>query len=67
MLANLTKFFVGVGVGVGVAEEVGVGVGVALEDELGVADGVGLFTGSGTPLPQTNFPAFFTQVNFWFR
>lgn len=53
------------GEGVGVAEGAGVGLGADVADALGV--GVALFTGSGTPLPQTNFPAFFTQVNFWFR
>jgi hypothetical protein len=44
-------------VGFGLADVVGVDFGV----------GVGLLTGSGTPLPQTNFPLFFTHVNFWLR
>jgi hypothetical protein len=48
--------------GVGEAEALGDGVAEAL----GLADGeaLALFTGSGTPLPQTNLPLFFTHVNF---
>jgi hypothetical protein len=57
-LANLIWLFVGV------AEALADGVAEAL----GLADGDGfglaLFTGTGTPLPQTNLPLFLTQVNF---
>ena len=56
----------GVADAVGEAEALGVADGVA--DALGLADGDGfglaLFTGTGTPLPQTNLPPFLTQVNF---
>ena len=68
--ATFTPCALGIGVGVGVGVAGAVGLGAALEE--GVAEavdvalgvGVALFTGSGTPLPQTNFPAFFTHVNF---
>ena len=77
-LANLIWFFAGVNVGVadalgladGVADALGLAGGDAegVADALGLADGDGfglaLFTGTGTPLPQTNLPPFFTQVNF---
>ena len=68
-LANLIWLLVGLAVGVGLAAEAlgladGDGFGVA--EALGLADGDGeaLFTGTGTPLPQTNLPLFLTQVNF---
>jgi hypothetical protein len=77
-LANLIWFLVGLAVGVGLeavvavalglAEGVAVALGVADGDGFVVADGdgfvVALFTGTGTPLPQTNLPLFLTQVNF---
>jgi hypothetical protein len=51
----------GCDVGVGSTEGIGVGVGVGVE--VGVAaEGVSFFT--NTPLFQTNFPDFFTQV-YW--
>jgi hypothetical protein len=53
---------------VGDAEAVAEALGLAeaVAEALGLADGFGLalFTGTGTPLPQTNLPLFLTQVNF---
>ena len=75
-LANLIWLLVGVAVGVavgdaeGVADALGLADGDAegVADALGLADGEGvglaLFTGTGTPLPQTNLPLFLMQVNF---
>ena len=67
-MANLIWFFAGVNVGVADALGLADGVAVGEAEALGVAEGVGfglaLFTGTGTPLPQTNLPPFFTQVNF---
>ena len=67
-LANLIWFFAGVNVGVADALGLADGVAVGEAEALGVAEGVGfglaLFTGTGTPLPQTNLPPFFTHVNF---
>ena len=68
-LANLIWFLVGDADGVGLAEvATGVGLANGVADALGLADGEGfgvaLFTGTGTPLPQTNLPLFLIQVNF---
>jgi hypothetical protein len=50
----------------GDAEALGLADGDA--EALGLADGddfgLALFTGTGTPLPQTNLPLFLMQVNF---
>jgi len=51
----------GCDVGVGSTEGIGVGVGVGVEVGA-AAEGVSFFT--NTPLLQTNFPDFFTQV-YW--
>jgi hypothetical protein len=76
-LANLIWLLTGVAVGVGLAAEAlgladgaaeALGLADGAADALGLADGdgfgVALFTGTGTPLPQTNLPLFLTQVNF---
>ena len=67
-LANLIWFFAGVIVGVADALGLADGVAEGVADALGLADGDGfglaLFTGTGTPLPQTSLPPFLTQVNF---
>jgi hypothetical protein len=66
-LANLIWLLTGVAVGVGLAAEA-LGLADGAAEALGLADGdgfgVALFTGTGTPLPQTNLPLFLTQVNF---
>ena len=62
--ATFTPCALGIGVGVGLGVAEGVGVAEAAGVALGVAEAVALVTGSGTPLPQINFPLFFTQVNF---
>jgi hypothetical protein len=74
--ASLIAFFETAGDGVAVWDCVGVadgeaealGLAVGETEALGLADcvglGVELFTGSGTPLPQTSLPLFFTHVNF---